>query len=853
MNKSQWMKTILNNEDALIRSRPMVEWLKLPFELKEHKGMMSMMKKNQVLGIAVLSCILGFTGCQQQQGTIEHIEVEEEPVTVLLDLDGDGNGLYDPVERKEMLDVFLQETPELQNAINRGALPVAAAANENYLDFADYGNGEAELATKDAVYPHQEFDFDGDGQVTIEEQERDWPTLSLLVPRRIIESENKIPWGIDIFPEWISSAYFQEDVAEGEVVQQVARGLIRYNANQISPSYRPHKLSDNGGVEFAANSGQRLEIKGLRDARWDYRWGIMTFRIDGESGSGNSTVLLDINKGNGVFKSSPKIWYDKTTGLNIQYVGGQEGGGLDRRIMTTDNIIADGESWNVVVFGTRYGQMYASVNGVALETATPQPPRFSAGEVYDTKSYIGGEEMDNCAWAYDALVLGQTEPSQAMVQKLTGWAAHRLDFESRLPADHPYVNQRPVLDGEDFPDRFVHNDPKWNAWGEVVNNKELAKVHQGEPRVEAEGFERVFYDDFRAKRLGDSRAGTGDLWMGPGFNTAVGAKARLATPGKGVDVYGYDAEKQQQKLSLIRQGKNWWASALYTVNDQGQGYTWAGPKVFRIRFRFDKLDPKKVPPGLFPAFWSYGTENLWWRTANRIELDWFEFDGKNGYWFNGFSSHYHYPYHRGENNIFAKNTKSHKRFKIYSGELKPEKSKMPIDIFAWDGEFRTWEFVIDEDMTYANIAIPDGNGGEKWIEISRAPTPDVYLEEVDLQLDYALKTFEGMEGIDQLDFVIDWIEVLQKTEDIEFVPAVYTSRPELSGELKVGETITCDPKLTDGITDVRYFWYADGYPLTYGPDNSYTLTEADMGKAIRCRVKAVGAVDRPEAWSTILQ
>ncbi|MDF3131087.1 hypothetical protein P0Y35_17885 [Kiritimatiellaeota bacterium B1221] len=818
--------------------------------------------------LLALAGILGMTGCQPQSpvetpvpGTAEalseeapaavQVEAPAKPIKLLAELDADGNGLYDPLERKQMLDVFLQETPELQQAINRGALPVAAAANENYLDFEDYGNGKAAEAAKAATYPHQEFDVNGDGKVTIEEQARDWQALSILVPRRIVDSENKIPWGIDIFPEWIATAYFQEDLEEGEVVQHLARGYIKHHGNQISPSYRP--TQKDGAVAFAANSGQRLEVKGLRDARWDYRWCLLTFRIDAESGNGNSTTLLELNKGNnGPGKSSPKIWYDKATGLNIQYVGATDTG-LDKRIMTTDQLITDGEGWNVLVCGTRYGQMYASVNGVPLTTRTPQPARFASPEVRDTKTFIGSEDRDNMAWAYDALVFGQTEPSEAMVRKLTGWAAHRLGFASRLPADHPYVAQRPVLDAEDFPDRFVHNDPKWNAWGESLKNHEKNRANQGGPRLEPEGFERVFYDDFRAKRLGVSTAGTGDLWVGPGFNVAVGAKARLAIPGKGVDVYEHDAEKQHQTLSLIKQGKNWWASALYTVNDQGQGYAWTGPKVFRIRFRFDKLDPKKTPPGLFPAFWSYGTENLWWRTANRIELDWFEFDGKNGYWLNGLSSHYHYPYSRGEGNIFAKNTKSHKRFKMYGGELKTSKTKMPMDIYAWDGEFRTWEFVIDQDMTYVNVLLPDGNGGEKWVEVVRAGTPDVYLEEVDLQLDYALKTFDGMDGIDRLDFDIDWIEVLQKTEEIEKVPAVFTARPELSGELKAGSTITCDPHLVDGISDVRYFWYADGYPLTYGPDNSYTLSEADLGKEIRCRVKAVGALDRPEAWSTILK
>jgi len=83
-------------------------------------------------------------------------------------------------------------------------------------------------------------------------------------------------------------------------------------------------------------------------------------------------------------------------------------------------------------------------------------------------------------------------------------------------------------------------------------------------------------------------------------------------------------------------------------------------------------------------------------------------------------------------------------------------------------------------------------------------------------------------------------------------PIPFTARPELTGEVKAGSTITRDANI-EGITDVRYYWYADGYPLTYGPDNTYTITDAEAGKPIRCMVQAVGARDMPEAWSDVLK
>lgn len=517
--------------------------------------------------------------------------------------------------------------------------------------------------------------------------------------------------------------------------------------------------------------------------------------------------------------------------------------------MVADNVVADGKTWNVVVCGIRYGQMFASVNGVPLQTESPQPPRFSGGEISETTTYIGDDKhFGNMEWALDALVFGLTEPSEAMVRKMTGWAAHRLNFAQSLPEDHPYRNQRPVLDAEDFPDRYVHDNDKWMAWRETIKDKSVTRVNAGGERIKPKGWVRVFYDDFRADRVKSSRSGEADLWAGPGFNTAVGVDAHLIEPGRNPDAYPYDAENHQQILALVQQGDGKWrGSAFYSVNDLSHGYTWDGPKIFRIRCKFPKIDPKDLTKGLFPAFWSYGTEWQFWKTSNRIENDWFEFDGLNGWWYNGVSTHLHYSHLR--NNTFAKNSKSYPRAKVYAGELKEEKSQIPGGLFIWDGQFHTWEWVIDDDMLYVNVTINDDEGNERWVEICRAPVSPTYLERMNLQLNYALKGKHGMppNGKRQ-DFIVDWIEVLQKSEQVDAVPEPFTTRPTLSGSNTVGGTITCEPHL-EGVIDIRYYWFADGYPLTWGPSNTYTLGETEAGKQIRCMVKAVGALNMPEAWS----
>jgi hypothetical protein len=749
-----------------------------------------------------------------------------KPADVILNIDVDGNGLYDDSERKAMLDVLQEECPVLK---------------------ADY-------------------DADGDGKVTILEQTQGRDPITVRIPKSFLQNTKKLPWAINMFPEWLSTAYIQEDVAVGKVDEIVTRGTANRPATQSDVALQPSKTAD-GGIEFAANSGQYLSMVGMKEARWSYRWCVFTFRIDGASGNDNKTVLVDINQGNKPNQSSPKIWYDKQTGLNIHYLGKNKGG-RDRRIMIADNVVADGKTWNTVVCGIRYGQMYAAVNGVLLSTVKEQPERFSGDWLNGTMySYLGDKSKGNMAWACDVLVFGLTEPSEAMVAKMSGWGAHRLDAQSTLPANHPYKEQRPVMDKEDLPYRYVHNDEEWNAWGKTVDpyrhatkeEKEILKAQSkeerpdseklsnaGGERVAPEGFERVFYDDFRADRIKASTSGEQEVWGGIGFNSAVGASAQLVEPGREPNVYAHDAENKKQNLSLMKKGNRWYASAFYSVNDLGHGYTWNGAKIFRTRCMFPKVAKADLAGGLFPAFWSYGTEFLFWRTANRIECDWFEFDGQNPLWYNGMSSHLHYTHIK---NIFAKRMERYNSYKGYNGMLTEERSNIPGGFYFWDGNFHTWEFVVDNDMTYVNVTIVDENGNDKWVEICRFKTPATYLERLDLQYDYALKSNHGNpKNGEQQDFIVDFVEVFQKTDYVNSLPDIFVARPELIGEAKVGSTITCNPHL-DGINDIRYYWFADEYPITYGVKDSLVITEAEAGKNIRCMVKAVGALDMPEAWS----
>ncbi len=712
------------------------------------------------------------------------------------------SGLYTPADRAEALAILQAHCPELGGIV---------------------------------------FDADGDGLVSALEQDGEGrDPLTQILTRESVAAAPAIPWTPDLFPEWLMTAFVQDDAPIGRVNALPTRGVLT-SATASAGARAPEKRGARAGIEFAP--GAQLNFPGQKETHWRYRWGVLTFRIGPDA---PATTLVDVNLGSGPSYGSPRIAYSAQDGLSVRFAG-RGAQGLDERVLRSDAVVADGQSWNVAVFGMRQGRLFLSVNGVPSAPGA-QPARYSSDRLNrdDLQSRLGDAGAQSAAWAMDALMLGQAEPSEATVRKLTGWAAHRLGFAARLPSGHPYRESRPVLDAEDLPHRFRVDDDTWAALLARNTAKTFTRSRTGLPREEvATGFERVFFDDFRAFRVSDSRSGTGDLWMAPGFNTAVGAQAQLLPPGGDPDVYPHDSGAGLQNLSLAKKNGRWYAGAFYSVNDMGQGYSWTGPKIFRLRCRFP-TPAGGIAPGLFPAFWSYGTEHLFWRTSNRIECDWFELDGASSRWLNGLSTHLHYPY---IDNPHVRRPESYQRFKLMGAELTERLVGVPGGIDFWDGAFHTWEFAVGPDLTTICITVPDAEapGGERWIELCRGQTSPTYLERLFLLFDYALRDTDGMPANgERQDFQVDWVEVLQRTEDLAKVPAPFASRPVVRHDAK---GFHCEVHVPD-VTDLRYYWFADGYPVTYGADSTIPESLVPAGaESVRCMVKAAGALDQPECFS----
>jgi hypothetical protein len=637
---------------------------------------------------------------------------------------------------------------------------------------------------------------------------------------------NPAPFDVERYPEMVVNSYSTRGVPDGPVAQLTAGGFSPQNAAQSDVALRPTKMGD--GITFAANSGQNLVFSRIGDALASYRWSLVIFRVDGSSGSGNDAIIVSVNESGLAGGRAPRLRYSKSAGgLVAEWLGLASGGRLYYVVNT--NVIADGKTWNVALAYRREGRIFLNVNGVE-GTASPVETFAAPPAQYNISSYIGSSGANNPEWALDSLVFGQSELSESMVSKIVSSAMHRIGRASALPAEHSYRAKQPLIEAAtDFPRRYYSDDAQWEAWW-ARNPSTVRFARRGSPMPSDANYTRVFHDDFRVDsvmRSDDSAGVSTAIWFGPTWNSSIGASANLLGPDQKPDLYQHNPVDQTLTLSLAYDN-GWKGSAVATVNNAGQGRAWEGGGIFRTRVKFPAITGNPGV-GYFPAFlWFYNLEHLFWRTGERIEFDGVELDGLHQSWLNLGSSHVHKGQYPG---LFGRLPADAKSKKIYGG------TDFPFNV--WDGQYHLWEVRIDPDLTYIGV---DG------IEIARAETPREFLERLYLIADYALKIEDGEpDRLVRHDMIIDYVEVLQRTEQVESLVAPFTARPTL---LKAGNTITCSANLPDSVSDRRFYWYSDGYPRGFTVKPSYTAQAGDA--RIRCMVKAVGHVNSPEAWSDVL-
>jgi hypothetical protein len=668
-------------------------------------------------------------------------------------------------------------------------------------------------------------------------------------------------WSIDAFPEMIVQSLTQESVPTAGPLAKVDFGgiaqLAKSNESASAPAgSEPVKLDGGNGIAFAG--GKHLSFKSTKDAILLYRWSLVIFRPEA-TGTG-TTVLAVVNDGPRPGGRSgnwiPRIEYDATAhAVAVAYHGTQ----VHRLTSPAGSVAADGR-WNVALTYRRHGRLFLRVNG--QDCGQPSPTEgFSAERPEDmVESRIGDTSAGAPGWALDGLWLGQSELSEPVVAKMEAWALRRAGTLPGGAAGAPSI--RPLVDGEDFPHRYVFDPARYAAW-KRANPKEKRLAFQGQPAAKVQpdrsGWVRVFNDDFRkpaavsARSINGSSVGDStydqdagkQIWFAPGLNTAVGGKADCKD-GNGwpwKDAYVHDPAGTTLTMRLFctvpaKDGKpgRWRSSQFTSVNDTGVGYSWEGAKGFRIRARFNGDSP-----GIFPCpIWFYNLEHLFWRTGERVEFDVVELEHD---WDAYGASHIHNGQLKGLFGHSAVDTMKRKTVPEEIQSLKLVSGKQVCGVNGLDGNFHTWEVWIERDLTYINV---DG------LEVARVATIPEYLQRLFLFIDTSLKDEKEMDAAKSYDLVLDQVEAFRPAADIDTTPgAPFTARPVLVGAGEVGSAVTCTANVA-GCEDVWYFWYSDGYPRGFGRSPSHTVLAEDRGAHLRCMVKAVGAKDQPEAWTAPL-
>lgn len=659
------------------------------------------------------------------------------------------------------------------------------------------------------------------------------------------------PWSVDAFPELVVQSFTQESVAApGPLAQLRSAGLAGRPAT-AQAGREPVKLAAGAGIAFPAG-GRKLAFRTDGDALLLNRWALAVFRV--EAGTGKYATLLSINDGpQPAGRSGNWIPRLEVNAVERSAVATYRGTARHQLRSPSGSVAVDGR-WNVALTYRRHGRIFLRVNGADCGQASTTEG-FSSERPDDMlESRIGDPAGEAAGWALDGLWIGQSELSERTVAKLEAWALGRA---AGLPGGAAATAAfRPLIDGDDFPHRYVFDPARWAAWKQA-NPKEQRLAFQGRPAAEVQpdrsGWVRVFVDDFRAPARPGSRAlnrsSVGDstadadagrqIWYAPGTNSAVGDKA-VCKDGNDrpyAEAYAHDAAAQTLAMRLYcAQPGRWHNAQMSSVNEAGVGYAWAGAKGFRVRAKL-----VNAGPGLFPCpIWFYNLEHLFWRTGERVEFDIIELD--HG-WDNYGSSHVHHGAIKG---IFGHSAVDTMKKSTVPDELRSPKlaaGKQLCGVDAWDGRFHTWEVWIDEGLTCINV---DG------LEVARVATAPEYLERLFMYINTSLRDPKGLDESKSYDLVLDSVEGFRPAAAIDAVPgAPFTARPVLSGAAEPGSTITCTANLA-GCDDVWYYWHVDGYPRGFGTARTYTVLPEDRGASIRCMVKAAGATDQPEAWTAAL-
>lgn len=638
--------------------------------------------------------------------------------------------------------------------------------------------------------------------------------------------------------EAILYGFFQEDVSMGPVSSWPSWGHHFRIARPTADANRPTRDAD--GVKFSAGAQHHLAWQGDTVATVQNRWGVVTWKTNRTSGQ--DVNLASINgAGTGAVYRQPYFQHTDS-GSDVHF--------YDSTFRQAVNSAAVGGSVsNFMVWYRRGGLIHNITNGVRGTPVAFQSGAYNGSSPY---SWLGSMGVTApCDVWLDAFIMGQSEISDDVADKLVGIAARRVGRESVLVSlGHPYGSTTPSLNESDFNTRFIHDDVSWQAYRSAytngINNAASPNVRHAEraaamPSVPPAGYTPVLYDDFATDTLVDNKTGgLAAIWyapleINPGANNHVMA-GNAAFPSAH---YVHDASGTGSiKLRMSYVGGQWVSAGFSTLDHNGLGRAWLGPWIQQVRWRFINR-----AGGMWPAFWAYSQDKYFFRTRSPGELDHQEALGEFPDYVST-SLHVHNPDELGT--FTAYGIYNADSFEKISGYQLNTGEGWPTTIDQWDGAYHTFTAWMDETHY---ILYYDG------LQVFKDVIQPQHRRRWSIILDQALAslvTSPALNTSTNYDVEIDYVKVWQPTSLLATVPSAgFSARPTVAGTLTVGSTLTCTPNaVATSSGQLIYRWYrSDGSPIVGAQAATYQLTSAESGKGVRVHVVNAGVKDQPEAWT----
>lgn len=109
------------------------------------------------------------------------------------------------------------------------------------------------------------------------------------------------------------------------------------------------------------------------------------------------------------------------------------------------------------------------------------------------------------------------------------------------------------------------------------------------------------------------------------------------------------------------------------------------------------------------------------------------------------------------------------------------------------------------------------------------------------------------------DFDLDVYQLAYQQREVRVNPGAggvapaFTAAPAITGTLTVGQVATCSTGTVtgDAVITYAYQWFAAGVAIFGAIASTYTLTSAELGKKLQCRVIASNASGSAQAWAPL--